>query len=138
MAADAAFQLWLERVGITFAKNLITISSEDSLGHGNGIRVAAKNGVHKGDVLCVIPKSSILSVRTTGIADILEKENYDGGLGLTIALMYEVGLGRASAWYDSQLSFYMCPQILHRHDSRVISICFCVIFSSNLNEVTST
>ena len=36
-----------------------------------------------------IPKESILSTKTTACAEMLEAEKLGGGLGLTVAVMYE-------------------------------------------------
>ena len=40
----------------------------------------------------------MLSVRTTGIADLLEAAGIRGGLGLIVAIMHELSLGARSPW----------------------------------------
>lgn len=49
-------------------------------------------------LLCVIPRSAILSPRTSQLAAVLEAERLGGGLALTIAVMYEASLGQESKW----------------------------------------
>lgn len=49
-------------------------------------------------LLCVIPRSAILSPRTTRLAAVLEQERLGGGLALTIAVMYEASLLADSKW----------------------------------------
>lgn len=49
-------------------------------------------------LLCVIPRSAILSPRTSRLAAVLEQERLGGGLALTIAVMYEASLGADSKW----------------------------------------
>lgn len=45
-----------------------------------------------------IPKSAILSSKTTACAEMLESERLGGGLGLTVAVMYERAIGKKSKW----------------------------------------
>lgn len=46
-----------------------------------------------------IPKSSVLSSRSCGIANILDDEAVDGGCSLAVAVMYELAQGKESPWY---------------------------------------
>ena len=41
----------------------------------------------------------MLSVRTTGAADLLEENGIRGGLGLIIAILHELSLGARSPWW---------------------------------------
>ena len=45
-----------------------------------------------------IPKSAILSCKTTACSEMLEAERLGGGLGLTVAIMYERAIGKKSKW----------------------------------------
>ncbi|CAL5222086.1 g4393 [Coccomyxa viridis] len=64
-----------------------------------GLGVFAVRTVHEGDSLCTIPKTAVLSVKTSGIADLLEENKIRGGLGLIIAILYEMSLHTASPWW---------------------------------------
>lgn len=46
-----------------------------------------------------IPKSCILSAKSTGVANILEDEAIEGGAALSIAVMYELAQGTESPWH---------------------------------------
>ncbi len=50
-------------------------------------------------IVCRIPKSAILSVKTSGIAKIIKKSALTGALALTLAVMYEKSLGEQSKWF---------------------------------------
>ena len=63
-----------------------------------GISVYAKCDLQEGDVVATIPKDSCLTVKTSGAKDIIEEYGFEGPLGLSFALMYEISLGHASPW----------------------------------------
>lgn len=46
-----------------------------------------------------IPKTSVLSMKNSGIADIIEKAELGGTLGLTFALSFEIEQGKKSPWF---------------------------------------
>ena len=46
-----------------------------------------------------IPKTAILSIQTTGIANVLEDEKIAGSCSLAIGIMYELAQGKDSPWY---------------------------------------
>lgn len=46
-----------------------------------------------------IPKTCILSAKSTGVSNILEDEAIEGGAALSIAVMYELAQGTESPWY---------------------------------------
>lgn len=50
-------------------------------------------------IVVKIPKDAILSIKTTGIANILEDESLEGGCSLALALMYEISQKTESPWY---------------------------------------
>lgn len=60
--------------------------------------ITAASDLSEGDLLCTIPKTAILSPKTTAIADLLRKERIGGGLALIAAVMYEYGAGSSSRW----------------------------------------
>lgn len=60
--------------------------------------VFAASAISEGDVLCTIPKGSILSIRTSAAVEMLMAEHLGGGLGLIVAVMYERALGEGSEW----------------------------------------
>jgi SET domain-containing protein 6 len=60
--------------------------------------VFALNDIEEAQLLCMIPRTAILSRRTTQLAKVLEAERLGGGLALTIAVMYEYSLGHNSQW----------------------------------------
>lgn len=46
-----------------------------------------------------IPKECILSIKTTGISNILDEANLEGGCPLALAVLYEISLKEQSPWY---------------------------------------
>lgn len=86
MLGARKLRTWLRESGIEWESSLLAVQAR---GAGCGFGVWALQDVSEGTVLCRIPKCAILSRRTTRIADILESEKIAGGLGLTIASMYE-------------------------------------------------
>lgn len=95
-----ALLFWFKEHGIVWNEDLLEIRGGLPATGGGGLGVYARKLISDGDLLCEIPKASILSVKTTSIADILEDSKIAGGLGLTIALMHEHTLGRKSQWYS--------------------------------------
>jgi len=45
-----------------------------------------------------VPKSIVLSIESTGIANLLEEEGIESYVGLTLACMYEYSKGADSVW----------------------------------------
>jgi hypothetical protein len=86
---------WFHKNGITWDDNAIKICS----GESNGFSVIAVNNLSVDQSVCSIPKTAILSAKTSSISNIIEKEELGGGLGLTLCLMYEIKKGTASKWY---------------------------------------
>jgi len=87
------FEQWLTRIGISIQTDVARIGGIDG-----GLGVFAAKNANKGDLLCVIPKAAVLSVKTSGIADMLEENKIRGGLGLIIAILYQMSLHSASPW----------------------------------------
>eukprot|EP00878_Enallax_costatus_P030182 GHUV01032841.1.p1 GENE.GHUV01032841.1~~GHUV01032841.1.p1 ORF type:complete len:149 (+),score=15.28 GHUV01032841.1:407-853(+) len=92
-------ETWLRSVGIWWDESLIHIQAGCSGCSGPALGVFAQQDITENQLLCVIPRSAILSPRTTKLAAALEAEKLGGGLALTIAVMYEASLGAASKWY---------------------------------------
>jgi hypothetical protein len=89
---------WFESNKITWDEKLLDVRGNAPGCGAAALGVFAKRDIAEGDVLCDIPKASIISVKTCTIADVLENAKIAGGLGLTIALMHEHLLGPASRW----------------------------------------
>jgi SET domain-containing protein 6 len=66
---------------------------------GLALGVVATEDISEGRQLCLIPKSACLSIRTTSIADVLERERLGDGMGLVIAVAHEAALGAGSRWH---------------------------------------
>ena len=62
--------------------------------------VHSTSAIAEEDTICTIPKSAILSTKTSSISDIIEREMLGGGLGLVFAVMHEQALQSASKWCD--------------------------------------
>lgn len=84
-------QAWLKEHDITFDESLIKINTDP-------YSITSLQPLAVGTVICQIPKTAILSCKTTAIADILEQEQLAGILGLAVALMFEWSLGERSPW----------------------------------------
>ncbi|KAH6563191.1 hypothetical protein BASA50_003888 [Batrachochytrium salamandrivorans] len=86
---------WFVENKIQYDKENMQIQYNDLV----GFSVVAKNVLDVNSILCSIPKEAILSVKNCGIADILEEQELQGALGLTVALMFERSIGTASPWF---------------------------------------
>ncbi|KAF9096999.1 hypothetical protein BGX23_010042 [Mortierella sp. AD031] len=89
----AAFLAWAEENGIHWDKDAIEIREGK---HGLGIY--AKKNLDAEYEAIQVPKSIVLSVESTGIANLLEEEDIEGYVGLTLAVMYEYSKGAESVW----------------------------------------
>ena len=84
------------------------MSDHDIKMHGISIKANASSGLHiiakkdltQDEIVALIPKNSVLSTKTTAIADVLESAGIKGLLGLAISLMFEKARGSDSPWYD--------------------------------------
>lgn len=82
--------------GVTWDRTTVSISG--GVSENEGFSVYAAKNISEGHTLCEIPKDAVLSVRNTAAAEIIETEQLGGGLGLILAIMYELSLGVASKW----------------------------------------
>ncbi|KAG6551635.1 hypothetical protein Mapa_006720 [Marchantia paleacea] len=91
------FLRWMRDNGIEYSDGL-----EFVLG-GSGsvadIGVRALYDMEENDLIATIPKQACLTVQTTAASKILEQVEIGGGLGLAVALMYEMSLQERSKWY---------------------------------------
>lgn len=99
---------WFKDNGITWNEELLEVRSDLPATGGGSLGVYAKVDIIEGAILCQIPKSSVLSVKTTSISDILEDAKIAGGLGLAIALMHEHSVGSNSRWYVHACMPFFC------------------------------
>ena len=93
---------WLDSVGISIETDRVRVRATEG-----GLGVFAVTTIHEGESLCSIPKAAVLSVKTSGVASLLEENKIRGGLGLIIAILYEMSLHAASPWYE--LPTHPCP-----------------------------
>ena len=69
----ARLEKWLGSVGVSIEAEKVRIKTSNG-----GLGVFAVADVTKGDLLCTIPKAAVLSVKTSGIADLLEENRIRG------------------------------------------------------------
>lgn len=98
MGTVGKFKDWMRNAGIQWDDSLIEIrgGSVGTLEPGWG--VFAKVGLQEGSRLCVIPKTAVLSIVTSSIAEIIDVERLRGGLGLVLAVAVEKAKGSQSFW----------------------------------------
>ena len=99
---------WMSDKGITWDPEKVNV-------HGGNYGAApfavhAVRDVEESETLCEIPKSAVLSVRNTAIADLIEHEQLGGGLGLILAIMFEYSIAKRSEWYGTVHSISLQPQ----------------------------
>ncbi|KAI8031062.1 Ribosomal lysine N-methyltransferase 3 [Camellia lanceoleosa] len=89
-----AFKRWMrsQNIDCSDALNLIDHAKE-------GISVRTLCDLHEGDLVATIPKHSCLTIKTSGARNLIETAGLEGYLGLSVALMYEKGLGHQSPWF---------------------------------------
>ncbi|KAF9581462.1 hypothetical protein BGW38_001501 [Lunasporangiospora selenospora] len=88
-----AFLTWAEKSEIVWDKTAIEVREGK---HGLGI--FAKKNLDAGIDLVKVPKSLVLSVESTAIANLLEEEGIEGYVGLTLGAMYELSCSDGSPW----------------------------------------
>ncbi|XP_002977945.2 N-lysine methyltransferase setd6 [Selaginella moellendorffii] len=89
------FLVWMARNGIQYSDALRF--GMDGVVSGAGVR--ALRDLHHGELIATIPKAACLTLLTTAARDAIERARLGGGLGLTVALMYERSKGKGSKWY---------------------------------------
>ncbi|KAG0318286.1 hypothetical protein BGZ99_005779 [Dissophora globulifera] len=95
MAAQdlSAFLQWAHENNIEWDKDAIEIREGK-----HGLGVYAKKDLDAGFELIQVPKSIVLSEQNSGIANLLEEEEIEGYVSLTLACLFELSLGSASNW----------------------------------------
>ncbi|KAF9392504.1 hypothetical protein CPC16_003221 [Podila verticillata] len=88
------FLAWAEENEIVWDRDAIDIRDGK-----NGLGVFAKRKLQAGYEVIKVPKHAILSVETTAIANVLQDEEIEGYIGLTLGCMYEVSRGAESPWF---------------------------------------
>ncbi|KAG0047851.1 hypothetical protein BGZ83_007185 [Gryganskiella cystojenkinii] len=89
----SAFLTWAEENEILWDNTAIEIKESK-----HGLGVFAKKSLEAGSHVVQVPKAIVLSVETTGIANLLEDEEIEGYIGLTMGCMYELARGSQSPW----------------------------------------
>ncbi|KAJ3313692.1 hypothetical protein HDV04_001702 [Boothiomyces sp. JEL0838] len=84
----------VEKLKEFFKSNNITFDRIEIVSDDNGFSIRATEDIEEG------VKESVLSIRNTACADILEENELGGVLGLAIAIMFEASLGEKSPWYN--------------------------------------
>ncbi|KAF9119626.1 hypothetical protein BGX30_003729 [Mortierella sp. GBA39] len=90
-----AFLAWAEENEIVWDKAAIEIKETPAK---YGLGVFAKKLLEPGYEAIQVPKAIVLSVQTTGIANLLEDDEIEGDTALTIGCMYELSRGAQSPW----------------------------------------
>ena len=94
MGTVAAFCSWMAEHSVEWNTSVLSIQGTSP---GTLSIIASKDIEERTDLAC-IPKEACITIYTTGITDILAEEELAGGLGLTIAVWYEKGIGESSKW----------------------------------------
>ncbi|KAG0003729.1 hypothetical protein BGZ80_005747, partial [Entomortierella chlamydospora] len=89
----SAFLTWAEENEILWDKDKIEVKEGKY-----GLGIYAKKHLEPGYEVVQVPKAAVLSVETTGIANLLADEEIEGYIGLTIGCMYEMSCGKQSPW----------------------------------------
>ncbi|TPX37021.1 hypothetical protein SmJEL517_g00802 [Synchytrium microbalum] len=92
-----ALLAWFKSNDISMDK--IRVSSSSS-SNGLGLCIMAAKDLKLGDVVCEIPKTTVLSCKSTAIAHILEEHEIAGVLGLSLSVMFEITQGVNSPWHE--------------------------------------
>ncbi|KAF9109310.1 hypothetical protein BGX27_007763 [Mortierella sp. AM989] len=88
-----AFLAWAEENNIQWNKDAIEVREGK-----HGLGVYAKKNLESGFEAIQVPKSVVLSAQSTAIANLIEEEDVEGYVGLTLAAMYEMSQGKESLW----------------------------------------
>ncbi|KAL0476751.1 N-lysine methyltransferase [Acrasis kona] len=94
---------WMEKKGITWKQSIIV--RKDASGHS----VFATRDLKEDEIVCTVPKTAILSRKTSPLRDIIDEEELAGGMALTLCLMYEMTLKKKSEWWPYLQSL---PQVV--------------------------
>lgn len=109
------FLTWMQANGVTMQSMRLVAHDEAQA----DVAMHTTAGVADGDTICIIPKTAVLSTKTSSISDIIELEKLGGGLGLVFAVMHEQALGSASKWSESTPTA-QCKCASSAHSARII------------------
>ena len=96
----ATFKQWMQLNDISCSESISLALSDD----GGNCYITAREHLQSGQSLCVLPKEALLSLPNSDIQGALEEDQISGGLGLAIAVMRELMLGKQSEWCGSLLA----------------------------------
>ncbi|KAF9435904.1 hypothetical protein BGZ76_005271 [Entomortierella beljakovae] len=88
-----SFLAWAEENEIVWDKNAIEVREGK-----HGLGVYAKKAIEAETQVIQVPKAVVLSVESTGIANLIEESELEGYVGLALAAMYELSKGSESLW----------------------------------------
>ncbi|CAL1381147.1 unnamed protein product [Linum trigynum] len=91
-----AFVRWMKSQGFQWTDGLEFVDRSE--GGGGGVSVKAVRDLREGEAVAAIPKAACLTVKNSGASELIESADLGGFLGLSVALMYEKGLGESSPW----------------------------------------
>lgn len=88
-----AFKKWMKANGVDCSDALDLLEDQN-----DAVSVKASRDLKEGDVVANISKTACLTVKTSGAREMIESAELDGPLALSVAIMYERGLGEESPW----------------------------------------
>ncbi|CAL1381145.1 unnamed protein product [Linum trigynum] len=85
---------------------------------GGGISVKVVRDLKEDEAVAAIPKAACLTIKNSQACELIESMDLGGILGLSVALMYEKGLGESSplAGYLQLLTESECVHLLWKLD----------------------
>ncbi|KAI4369300.1 hypothetical protein MLD38_017756 [Melastoma candidum] len=89
-----AFKRWMSSSSVLYSPDALLFTDDPD----RGISAFALRDLREGEVVASIPKSSCLSVITSGAREIVRQAGLEGILALSVTLMYEISLGEESPW----------------------------------------
>jgi hypothetical protein len=90
----AALTAWLPGAGVVINTDAIVLTSSPA----GGVAVHAAADLAPGTLLATIPKTAVLSCRSTAVAPALASAHLAGGLAVAVAVAAEAAAGPASPW----------------------------------------
>ncbi|RUS18381.1 hypothetical protein BC938DRAFT_476002, partial [Jimgerdemannia flammicorona] len=97
---------WFEENKVWWDKELVEIrwalpvkQIETAAHRASHMAIYARKALSEATLVCKIPKTVVLSPRSTGIANVLDDEGILGASALALAVMFELSLDIESPWY---------------------------------------
>lgn len=88
-----AFKRWMNSNNVNYSDTLDFVFDADG-----SISVHSLINLQINDLIATIPKSSCLTIKTSKAKEMIEELEFDGALGLSVAMMYERSLKEKSVW----------------------------------------